>query len=275
MSLPVGLVYAATRQGPIQTADQDVTGSLLASVPPSSLLLLFTILMSSTLYPRSQHTKTSLAIILACLIPTIAFASWFLFRCSTRKRKRVDSEAVHPYPFAVHKSIPKPHQVHPVEHRRDLQSVLRTEPSSPPLLSRKASSSWHGLEDMKSPALSVWRAQFLEADWWNLAEEIVGLHPEALPLSDRKSSAPFPVTRFPMLQPHTKVGLTPKINTQPLPSPSPARKKRNSSSPNERRHPLMVTAFNGALKWEGFRMIQNKIVRPAKQRGKENKAIFV
>ncbi|SJK97738.1 uncharacterized protein ARMOST_00991 [Armillaria ostoyae] len=275
------LVYAATHQGPIQTADRDVTGSLLASVPPpSSLLLLFTIFMSSTLYPRSQHTKTSLAIILACLIPTIAFASWFLFRCSTRKRKRVDSEAsksvaVHPYPFAVHKSIPKPHQVHPVEHRRDLQPVLRTEPSSPPLLSRKASSSWHSLEDMKSPALSVWRAQFLEADWRNLAEEIVGLHPEALPLSDRKPSAPLPVTRFPMLQPHTKVGLTPKIHTQPLPSPSPARKKRNSPSPNERRRPLMVTAFNGALKWEGFRTIQNKIARPAKRRGKENKAVFV
>ncbi len=182
---------------------------------------------------------------------------------------------MHPYPFAVHKSIPKPCQVHPVEHRRGLQSVLRSEPSSPPLLSRKTSSSWHGLEDLQSPALSVWRAQFLEADWWNLAEEIVGLHPEALPLSDRKPSAPLPVTHFPMLQPHTKVGLTSKIHTQPLPSPSPARKKRNGSSPSERRRPLMITAFNGALKWEGFRMIQNKIAKPAKRQGKENKAVLV
>ncbi|KAK0195641.1 hypothetical protein F5146DRAFT_297629 [Armillaria mellea] len=142
--------------------------------------------MSSTLYP---HTKIILAIILACLIPAIAFASWFLLR---RKQKRVDLEAMHPYPFAVHKSIQKPHQVHPVGHRRDLQPVLRREPSAPQTLFRKPSSSWHGKEDLESPALSVWRTQFLEVDWWNLAEEIVGLHPEALPLSDRKCSAPLP-----------------------------------------------------------------------------------
>lgn len=179
---------------------------------------------------------------------------------------------MHPYPFAIYKSIPKPHRVHSVEHRRDLQPVLRRESSAPPTLFRKASSSWHGKEDMESPVLSVWRAQFLEADWWNLAEEVVGLHPEALPLSDRKSSTPLPVTRFPMLQLHAKVGLTPKIR---ISSASPARKKFCSSSPDKRKRPLMVTAFNGSLKWEGFRMIKNKIARPAKRRGKENNAVFV
>ncbi|KAK0212618.1 hypothetical protein DFS33DRAFT_1391282 [Desarmillaria ectypa] len=260
--------------------------------------------MSSTLYTRSQHTEISLAIILACLIPVIAFTSWFVLRaarlagCGTRKQKSVDSEAnnirtVHPYPFAVHKSISKLHQVHPVEHRRELQPFPRSPPtclfdkeaesreaSSPPLLSRKASSSWYGTEDMNSPALSVWRAQFLKADWWNLAEEVVGLHPEALPLSDRKPSAPLPVTCFSMLQPHVKVGLVLKIHTQPSPSPSPAHKKRKGSSLNERRRPLMITAFNGALRWEGFRMIQSKKARPVSQRHskrsvKENNALSV
>ncbi len=69
----------------------------------------------------------------------------------------------------LHKSIPKLHQVHPVEHRRDLQlsagsssfaSIRRSQPSSPPHLSCKASSSWDGLKVMKSLTLSVRRAQF-------------------------------------------------------------------------------------------------------------------